>query len=159
MVNVSSVEESSSDSKEEESEEDKILGVKLGYIEDNIKKSQTLDTIKLITSMRLTSNDLSWMRILLCKLVPMPTVQPTLSCDLTLFDNKFTWGYKEGARVFYISISDEEGKLAMFSDKEKQDSSPLWNSMNDEFNEYLKLQDALKFLVDKKFFVCDGNHK
>jgi len=39
MVNVSFLEESSSDSEEEESKEDKILGVRPSYMEDDIKKS------------------------------------------------------------------------------------------------------------------------
>lgn len=158
-MNVSSSEQSSLDLEEEEGEEDNIPGVKTGDMEDDIRKSQTLDTIKLISSMRLTSNDLSRMRIPLCRLVPMPIVRPTLPCDVTVLDNKFARGYEEGARVFYVSISNEEGNAATFSHKEKDNWGPLWNSVNDQFNEYLKTHDALKFLVDKKFFVCDGNHR
>jgi len=80
-----------------------------------------------------------------------------LACDLTLLNNQFNQGY-EGVQVFYVSISDEEGKATMFSDKKKENWGPLRNSVNDEFNKYLIMQDALKFLVDKKFFICDGNH-
>ena len=66
-------------------------------------------------SMRLTSNDLCQMKIPLCKLVPMPIVRPTLSSNLTILENYFSRGYKEGARVFYASISNKEGKQVMFS--------------------------------------------
>ena len=31
--------------------------------------------------------------------------------------------------------------------------------MNDEFNRFLDSHEALKHMVDCKFFVCDGNHR
>jgi len=49
----------------------------------------------------------------------MPMVRPTLECDLTLLENKFSNEYDEGACVFYVSIADEEGKTAEFTDVEK----------------------------------------
>ncbi len=118
-----------------------------------------MDTVSIISSLRLTTSDLSCMRIPLCRLVPMPMVRPTLSCDLTLLENQFSHGYEEGARVFYVSISDEDGQTTVFSNREKDEWGPIWNSVNDQFNLSLKSKAALKHLVDYKFFVCDGNHK
>ena len=126
--------------------------------EDEIRKAQTLDTVKIIASLRLTSNDLCRMKIPLCKLIPMPIVRPTFSSDLIALENQFSRRYEEGARVSYVSISDEESKQVMFSDQEKEEWGPLWNEVNNEFNQHLQLG-PLAYLVDYKFFVCDGNHR
>ena len=142
----------------EESDGEDIPSLDADCNEDEIRKAQTLDTVKIIASMRLTSNDLCRKKIPLCKLVPMPIVRPTLSFDLTALENQFSRGYKEGARVFYVSISDEEGMQVMFIDQEKEEWGPLWNEVNNEFNQRLQSR-PLANLVDYKFFVCDGNHK
>jgi len=89
----------------------------------------------------------------------MPMVGLTLACDLTLLENQFSGGYKEGARVFYVSVCDEEGQSAVFSEAEKEAWGPIWNSVNDDLNNVLKSQLVLKHLVDHKFYVCDDNHR
>ena len=109
--------------------------------------------------LRLTSNDTSRMKIPLCRLVPMPMVRPTLACDLTLLENQFSGGYEEGARVFYVSISNEDGQSGVFTPAEKDEWGPIWNEINHDFNTYLMSQAALRHLVDYKFYVCDGNHR
>ena len=126
--------------------------------EDDIRKAQTLDTVKIIASMRQTSNDLCRMKIPLCRLIPMPIVRPTLSSDLIALKNQFSRGYEQGARIFYVSISDEESKQVMFSKQEKEEWDPLWNEVNNEFNRRLQ-SGPLAYLVDYKFFACDGNHR
>jgi len=89
----------------------------------------------------------------------MPMVRPTLSCDLVKLEQDYIHGYKDGARVFYISVTDEQGQGGVFSAAEKMDWDPIWNSVNDEFNSYLKSLPDLEHLVDAKFFICDGNHR
>jgi len=44
-------------------------------------------------------------------------------------------------------------------EEERSAWDPLWNFVNDEFNSKLKTNPVLKYLVDYKFFVCDGNHR
>jgi len=92
-------------------------------------------------------------------MIPMPMVRPTLEYDLTILENQFSRGYDEGTRIFYVSIADEQGQTATFTEEEKSAWGPLWNSTNDEFNSKLKASPVLKHLVDSKFFVCDGNHR
>jgi hypothetical protein len=159
MVDVGSQPGIGSDVEMDDGVEDHLPRGQHHYMEDDIRKSQTMDIVSIISSLRLTTSDLSRMRIPLCRLVPMPMVRPTLSCDLTLLENQFSHGYEEGARVFYVSISDEDGQTAVFSDREKDEWGPIWNSVNDQFNLSLKSKAALKHLVDYKFFVCDGNHR
>ena len=153
-----SVTQSSVDLYPDGSDEDYVPSADVHGNEDEIRKSQTLDTVKIIASMRLTSNDLCRMKIPLCRLIPMPIVRPTLAADLIALKNQFSRGYEERARVFYVSISDEESKQVMFSEEEKEDWGPLWNEVNNEFNQRLQ-SGPLAYLVDYKFFVCDGNHR
>lgn len=142
-----------------DSEDSDIPGVAKGALEDDIMMSQKLDTVSILYGLRLTSTNASRMRIPLCRLVPMPIVRPTLACDLTLLEHQFCRGYEEGARVFYVSVLDEDGQSAVFSTAEKEEWGPVWNSVNDDFNNFLKSQSVLKHLVDQKFYICDGNHR
>ena len=90
------------DSFEEDLEEDPHSKEEKDLLEDDIRKMHKMDTVSSISSLRLTTSDLSRMRIPLCRLVPMPMVRPTLSCDLILLEQQLVNGYEEG--VFFISI-------------------------------------------------------
>ena len=59
------------------------------------------------------------MHIPLCRLVPMPMVRPTLASDILALEQQFVYGYEEGARVFYVSIADEQSCTGVFSIEEK----------------------------------------
>jgi len=117
-----------------------IPGVAHDALEDDIWKSKKLDTISILHGFRLTSTDASRMKIPLCRMVPMPMARPTLACNLTLLENQFSGSYEEGARVFYVSMCDEDGYSGVFSEEEKAAWGPIWNSVNDDFNKMLKSQ-------------------
>ena len=118
-----------------------------------------MDTVATLQSLRLFPNELSRMRIPLCRLVPMSMVQPTLASDILALEQQFVYEYEEGARVFYVSIADEQSCIGVFSVEEKQEWGALWNLVNDQFNDQLRSNNCLSHLVDSKFFICDGNHK
>ena len=54
----------------------------VGLNEDEIRQAHKMDTVATLQSLRLFSNELSRMRIPLCRLVPMPMVRPTLASDI-----------------------------------------------------------------------------
>ena len=118
-----------------------------------------MDTVATLQSLRLFPNELSRLRIPLCRLVPMPMVRPTLASDILALEQQFVYGYEEGAKVFYVSIADEQSCTGVFSLEEKQEWGALWNLVNDQFNDQLRSKDCLSYLVDAKFFICDGNHR
>lgn len=128
-------------------------------MEDDLRRTQKLDTVSAIASLRISTSSVSRMSIPLCRMIPMPIVRPTLDCDITMLEQQFVHGYEEGARVFYVSTSDEEGNSSTFTEAEKNDWGPLWNLVNDKFNAHLLSEPALMHLVDYKFYVCDGNHR
>ena len=53
-----------------------------GLNEDDIRQAHKMDIVATLQSLRLFPNDLSMMQIPLCRLVPMPMVQPTLAFDI-----------------------------------------------------------------------------
>ena len=75
--------------------------------EDDIRRAQTVDTMARIEALRMTPYEFSRMKIPLCRLVSMPMVRPTLASDLIQLEQQFVHGYKEGARVFYVSVAVE----------------------------------------------------
>ena len=117
-------------------------------LKDDIRRAQTVNTIAGIEALRMTPHEFSRMKILLCRLVPMPMVRPTLASNLIQPEQQFVHGYEEGARVFYVSMADELSQTSQFSSAEKDDWGELWNSVNDEFNRFLDSREALKHLVD-----------
>ena len=131
----------------------------VGLNEDDIKRAHKMDTIATLQSLRLFPNELSRMGIPLCRLVPKSIVRPTLASDILALEQQFVYGYEEGARVFYVSIADEQSCTGVFSVEEKQEWGALWNLVNDRFNDQLRSNDSLRHLVDAKFFICDGNHR
>jgi len=86
---------------------EEIPGVKAHYLEDEIRRSQTMDMVAIISSIRLTFTDQSCLKIPLYRMIPMLMVRPTLDYNLTVLENQFSGGYDEGARVFYVLASDE----------------------------------------------------
>jgi len=127
--------------------------------EDAIRKTQKMDYVGTISSLRILPHCLSRRKVPLCRLVPMPMVRPTLSCDLIKLEQEFTHGYDEGARVFHAFVSDEQRDSGFFSDAEKADWGPIWNKVNYKFNVELSNHVELRHLVDAKFYLCDRNHR
>ena len=128
-------------------------------LKDDIRRAQTLDSVARIEALRMSPHELSQMKILLCRLVPMPVVHPTLASDLIQLEQQFVHGYEEGVRVFYVYVADELNQTSSFSLAEKDEWGEIWNSINDKFNRFLESHGALKQMVDCKFFVYDGNHR
>ena len=118
-----------------------------------------MEIVATLQTLRLFPNELSKMRIPLCRLVPMLMVRPTLASDILALEQQFVYGYEERARVFYVSIVDEQSYTGVFSERERQEWGALWNLVNDQFNDQLRSTDCLSHLVDAKFFICDGNHR
>ena len=111
----------------------------VGLNEDDIRRAHKMDIVATNQSLRLFPNELSRMRIPLYQLVPMPMVRSTLASDILALKHKFVYGYEEGARVFYVSIADEQSCTGVFSIEEKQEWGPLWNLVNDQFYGNMKI--------------------
>ena len=130
-----------------------------GFSEDDIRRSQKINTVAALAALRLQSLNISRHNIPLCRLVVMPMVRPTLQSDLVKLEQEFVHGYREGACVFYVSLTNEQGEGEHVSSKDRSDWGPIWHSESEKFDRYLDSQDSLRFLKGKMFFICDGNHR
>jgi hypothetical protein len=127
--------------------------------EDAFRRDQKVDSVASINKLKLKPHSISRLHIPLCRMVSMPMVRPALQCDLTKLENDFVNGYRDGASVFYVSLTNEEGNQEMVSDADKLLWGPIWNEKNDHFNAYLNATPGLEKFQNSKFFVCDGNHR
>jgi len=135
------------------------VGALEGEGEDEIRRIQMLDFVSTLSILQMVPTAHSRRRIPSCRLVPMPMIRPTLSCDLTKLEQQFSHRYEDGARVFYVFLADKQRQMGEFSKDEKREWGPLWNSVNDAFNSDLRSVPELRHLADAKFYVCDGNHR
>jgi hypothetical protein len=76
--------------------------------EDELRELQKMDSIQVIEGMRISPKDASRFDILLCQMVYMPLVRPTLANDIKRLEAEFTHGYWPGTPVFYVSICNEK---------------------------------------------------
>ena len=127
--------------------------------EDEIRARQKLNSVATISSLRFQPLSSSRFCIPLCRMLAMPMVRPTLASDLSKLEQEFVHGYREGASVFYVTITDEEGKSQEVMESDKASWGPIWNAKNDIFNTFLSSDPHLARFTNLMFFVCDGNHR
>ena len=130
-----------------------------GLTEDELRRLQKGDSIDILSDLRTKPEELFRLYILLCRLIAMPMVRPTLACDITKLEQEFAGGYRDGEAVFYISTTNEDGQSEEFTDEEMRRWDPIWREKNKAFTRYLESGRELKFLKNLKFFICDGNHR
>ena len=59
-----------------------LVGEEKDLMEDDLREYHKVDFVNTIASLRIKPAHLFRLQILLCQMVPMPTVRPILSCDL-----------------------------------------------------------------------------
>ena len=127
--------------------------------EDDFRRTQKVNSVASIASLRMKPHCISRLRIPLCCLAEMPMVRLTLQSDIARLQEDFVIGYRDGSAVFYVSVTNEQGEKEDVTEYDKQAWGPLWNEVNDQFNESLRATPGLEHLQNAKFFVCDGNHR
>jgi hypothetical protein len=78
---------------------------------DQIRATRKVNCIATIEALHFKLSSLSCMLVFLCRMVAMPIVRPTLSSNLALLEYDFVHGFKEGAAVLYLSITNEGGQI------------------------------------------------
>jgi hypothetical protein len=73
---------------------------------DQIRASKKVNSITTIEALRLKPSSLSCMQVPLSRMVPMSIVRPILSSN------------REGAAVFYLSITNEGGQIEKVTDED-----------------------------------------
>ena len=96
-----------------------------GLTKDELRRIQKGDSIDILSELRMKPEDLFRLHIPLCRLVAMPMVRPTLACDITKLEQEFAEGYRDGAVVFYISTTNEEGHCEEFTNEDMSMWDPI----------------------------------
>ena len=126
--------------------------------EDQLRLVQRPNFFSAIDAMRISPRSTSRFDIPLCRLVYMPLVRPTLDSDIKRLEAEFTHGYRPGATVFYVSITNDSGEESFVTEEDKRAWGPLWTAVNDNFESGLLDNPHLMFLKNCKLFICDSNH-
>jgi len=127
--------------------------------EDELRELHKANSIQCIEGMRILPKVESRFDIPLCRMIYMPLVRPTLAHDIKRLEAEFTHGYRPGASVFYVSITNEHGEEKLLKDVDTSNWGPHWTAVNSEFESKLASNPHLHFLCGKMFFICDGNHQ
>ena len=123
------------------------------------KQQKVVDYVGLINNLRIQPTKKSRLLVPLCRMIPMDRVRPIGDVDVQRLENEFVNGYRDGDRVLYISIFNNEEKSKDVTETDKTKWSPHWQRVNDEFEADLQKDEDLKDLRGKMFYVWDGNHR
>lgn len=127
--------------------------------EDELRQVLKVNSNKCIEHMRISPKEASRFNIPLCRMVYMPLVRPTLASDIKRLEAEFAHGYRHGASVFYVTLTNERGEEMAVTEEVKKSWDPLWAEANRVFESQLKANKHLQHLQGRMFFICDGNHR
>ena len=108
------------DAMEEAAMAELLVGEEKDLMEDDLREYHRVDSVNTIASLRMKPAHLFQLQIPLCRMVPMPMVRPTLSCDLDFLEYEFSKGYRDGAAIFYVTTTDEAGESSLFTEEEME---------------------------------------
>lgn len=90
--------------------------------------------------------------ILLCRMILMPIVRPTLTIDVLKMEQTFQMGYMESEKAFFILHSYWWGqKESMLNFEGSWD--PFWMKKNAKFRKFFLVDPNLYNLFGKMFYV------
>jgi hypothetical protein len=122
-----------------DAEEDNIESPRVDEEDDlstnQIRATKKVNSIATIEALRLKPSSLSCMQVPLYRMVPIPIVRPTLSSNLASLEDEFVHGYRNGAAVFYLSITNEGGQIEKVTDEDLASWGPYWRAVNARFEE------------------------
>ena len=159
MGDVSMMETEASESLEALENDTVDTAVSIDVAEDDIRSKQNYNFTALINSLRILPLEKSRMKIPLCRMTKMLFVRPSLKTDIEKLEADFLHGYREGDRVFYVSMFNATGTVLEVSEVEKATWDPIWVAENEKFERLLLSDPDLAMFSNKMFFVWDGNHR
>ena len=86
-------------------------------------------------------------------------VRPILEFDVQLLENEYFNDYREGDRVLYVSVVNDRGESLCVTKDKLRFSDPMWQQVNNVFEQSFFRDEDLKVFKDKLFWVWEGNHR
>ena len=96
--------------------EDEVDEALLKLNKDKLSNLQKANSIQSIEGMRLLSKEASKFDIPLCQMIYMLVVHPTLVHDIKKLEAEFTYGYRPGASISYVSTTNENEDERLVND-------------------------------------------
>ena len=118
-----------------------------------------VDSINVINSLRIHPLKKSRLLVPLCRMISMAKVRPVGEMGIQHLEREFVKGYRDGDRVMYISMYNNEELSSDVTEEVMSSWSPLWQSANQAFEEELQGDPDLRQFSGKMFFVWEGNHR
>jgi hypothetical protein len=117
------------------------------------------NSVKVLQKLEYPKGGKAHMDIPLCRMKTLQVVRPALQNDILKLQSDFVHGYRAGAAVFYVSLSDEQGREMDVTAEDRDQWDEHWRQRDLEFEAFLDADDNLKFLSNKFLYVGDGNHR
>jgi hypothetical protein len=122
-------------------------------------RRKRVNSVQILKNLECFSGGKSQIDIPLCRMISLQIVRPALENDIMKLQADFIHGYRVGAAVFYVSLTDEHGQEQDVTATDRLEWNDHWRSQDAEFEKFLQSDNELKALSNMFFFVWDGNHR
>ena len=144
---------------EDKVDEMEYVGRTYKEAEDSVRSTQKQNSTLVINNLKIQPISKFRLHVPLCRLISMPLVRPTMRSDVKRLEAEFVHGYRDGDRVFYISMTSDTGEEKLVTPGDEEHWGPHWQLENEEFESKVKADPDLASLSGHMFFVWDGNHR
>jgi len=144
---------------DDEGDEMEYHGQTYEDVEDNLRSTQKQNSTLVINNLRMQPATKFRLHIPLCRLLSMPLVRPTMLSDVKRLEAEFVHGYRDGDRVFYVSLANETGDEKLVSPADEDAWGPFWQLEHEDFEAKVRNDPILDILSGHMFYVWDGNHR
>jgi hypothetical protein len=124
-----------------------------------LQRQKRFNSVEVLRNLEIPSGGKAHMDILLCRMASLQVVRPALINDIQKLQADFVHGYRVGAAVFYVSLTNERGEGSLVSDVDRANWDEHWRTRDREFEDFLKADKDLCFMSNRVFYVWDGNHR
>ena len=76
-----------------------------------------------------------------------------------MLENEFLNEYREGDRILYVYIINDRGESLCVTDDKLSSWNPIWQQLNDVFEQSHSRNEELKVFKGKMFWVQEGKHR
>jgi hypothetical protein len=115
-----------------------------------LQRQKRFNLVEVLRNLEIPSGGKAHMNIPLCRMASLQVVRPALINDIQKLQVDFVHGYRVGAVVFYVLLTNMRGEGSMVSDVDR--------ARDREFEAFLKADKDLCFMSNRLFYVWDGNH-
>lgn len=111
------------------------------------RKQHKVDSISVINNLRFKPVKKSRLLVPLCRMISMAKVRPVGEMGVQHLEREFVKGYRDGDRVMYISMYNNDEMSSDVTEEVKAKWSPCWVDANQAFEDELQADPELQDIV------------